>query len=111
MSYRYAKGEGKGVLADLSAGGCRIRGLIKFAPGMRVRLQLWLPDQAEPMSIEQATVPWIRGEYFGVSFPVLHENQRSRLANLVKLLHAAQEDEVAAIPASVFGTARTRSSP
>lgn len=61
-SYRYAKGEGKGVLTDLSLGGCRIRGLIKFVPGMRVRLQLWLPDQAEPMSIEQATVPWIRGE-------------------------------------------------
>ncbi len=34
--------------------------------GMRLRLQVWPPDKATPIRIEEATVVWMRGQVFGV---------------------------------------------
>jgi hypothetical protein len=56
------------MLMNLSLQGCRIKGASPFSCGTRLRLQLWLPDQAQPVEVEQTVVRWIKDDQFGVSF-------------------------------------------
>ncbi|BCA57100.1 hypothetical protein W02_42400 [Nitrospira sp. KM1] len=109
VEYRYARGEGKGVLTDLSLSGCRIKGPIHFVPGMRIRLKLWLPDAIDPIDVEQANVRWTGGEYFGVSFPLLAESMKMRLSKVVEVLREAQEEDVAVISVPAFESTAKRS--
>ena len=51
VEYRHAGGQGHGMLIDLSLQGCRIKGASPFSCGTRLRLQLWLPDQAQPVTV------------------------------------------------------------
>jgi hypothetical protein len=68
VDYRHAGGQGQGMLLDLSLQSCRITGTPSFPCGTRLRLQLWLPDQTEPVKIEQAVVRWVANDQFGISF-------------------------------------------
>ena len=49
------------MLMDLSLQGCQIKGAALFESGTRLRLQLWLPDQARPVKVEQAAVLPVAG--------------------------------------------------
>lgn len=81
------------MLMDLSQQGCRISGAPPIPCGTRLRLQLWLPDQAAPVKIEQAVVRWIAKDQFGVSFLDLTPDARARLEHVFQLLHEAQQQE------------------
>jgi len=52
VEYRHARRQGDGMLMDLSLQGCQIKDAAPFESGTRLRLQLWLPDQARPVKVE-----------------------------------------------------------
>ena len=56
----------EGTVENLTAHGWRIAGPMPVQLGMRLRLQVWPPDKATPILIEEATVVWMRGQVFGV---------------------------------------------
>ena len=94
VEYRHARGRGDGMLMDLSLHGCRIKGAPPFSCGTRLRrLQLWLPDQAQPVKVEQAVVRWVKDDQFGVSFLEVPPEARACLEQVCKLLHEAQQPE------------------
>jgi hypothetical protein len=96
VEYRTAWGRGEGMSMDLTLQGCRIKGAHSFSCGIRVRLQLWFPDQAQPVNIEQAVVRWVKDDQFGVSFQVVPPDVRARLKHQLQLLHEAQAHKVIA---------------
>jgi hypothetical protein len=101
VTYRHAQGQGEGMLLDLSLQGCRIKGAPPFSCGTRLRLQLWLPDQAEPVAVEQAVVRWVKADEFGVSFQDVPPDVQARLAQVFQILHETQQpkNKVISIPA------------
>jgi hypothetical protein len=104
VEYQHARGQGDGMLLDLSLQGCRIKGTAPFLCGARLRLQLWLPDQAQPVKVELAAVRWVKDDQFGVSFLEMPPDARARLEQVVRLLQEAQQPEarVIQIPVSAF---------
>ena len=68
MEYRHAGGLGDGTLVDLARQGCRIKAALPPPCGMRLRLQLWLPDLAQPVTVDLAAIRWVQHDEFGVSF-------------------------------------------
>lgn len=102
VEYGHARGQGEGMLLDLSLQGCRIKGAPPFPSGTRLRLQLWLPDQVQPLKVERAAVRWIKDGEFGVSFLELPPDARIRVEQVVQLLHEAQQPEARVIPMSAF---------
>jgi len=65
VQYQHTGGQGEGLLRDLSLQGCRIKGATPFSCGIRLRLQLSLPDQAQPLEVEQAIVRWVKDDHVG----------------------------------------------
>ena len=98
VGYRHAGGQGQGMLTDLSLQGCRIKGASGLSCGARLRLQLWLPDQAEPVMIERAVVRWIADDQFGVSFLELPSDVGARLTHLVQTVQKGQQAAAKVIP-------------
>lgn len=97
VDYHHAGGHGQGKLVDLSLGGCRIEGVSAGASGTRLRLQLWLPDQAHPVKIELAAVQWVKHDQFGVRFLQVSPDARVRLAQVFQSLHEAQQQPEARV--------------
>ena len=73
-----------------------------FSCGTRLRFQLWLPDQAQPVEVEQTVVRWIKDDQFGVSFLAVSPDARVRLEQVFELLHEAWLPEERVIPRSAF---------
>jgi hypothetical protein len=102
VEYRYPTGVGDGMLINLSLHGCRIKGASSFSCGTRLRLQLWLSDQAQPIQIEHAVVRWVKDDQFGVSFLEVPADVRACIEQVFQVLHAAQQPEVHLISVSEF---------
>jgi hypothetical protein len=110
VEFQHAGGKGEGMLLDLSLQGCRIKGVFPGSSGIRVRLQLWLPDQAQPVKVERGTVRWVQDDQFGVSFLEVLPDAQARLAQVVQLLLDAQQPDalVIQIPASTSQDSASR---
>jgi hypothetical protein len=102
VEYQHARGQGDGMLLDLSLQGCRIKGAPPFPCGTRLRLQLWLPDQAEPVKLELAAVRWVQDDHFGVSFLEVTPDARARIEQGLQVLIEAQQPKVTVISVSAF---------
>ena len=105
VEYQHVRGQSDemlwaGCLMDLSVQGCRIKGTAPFSCGSRVGLQLWLPDQAQPVNVEQAVVRWVKDDQFGVSFQAVPPDTLARLEHVFQLLHEAQFPNVKMIHVS-----------
>ena len=71
--------------------------------GTQLRLQLWLPDQPQPVKVELAAVQWIKNNQFGVSFLTMSPDAQARLAQVFQLfLEAQQQPEARAIHIPAF---------
>ena len=93
VTYRDDRGEGGGMLMDLSLEGCRIAGALPFSCGTRLRLELWLLDQFRSAKVEQAVVRWVHHDQCGVSFLTVQPEARARLKHVFTLLHEAEHPE------------------
>jgi PilZ domain/Bacterial regulatory protein, Fis family len=72
---------GKGLVVDLSREGLRIESQDPVHIGMRLALVLYLPNDQEPVMIEDATVQWAIGTHFGLKFVKWSTNAEARLNN------------------------------
>ncbi|MDH4186713.1 MAG: PilZ domain-containing protein [Nitrospira sp.] len=78
---RFSAGEveGDGTITNISTAGCRVESDINMAEGLDVQLLLHLPDLAPPLKVERASVRWVSGNAFGLSFLLLFPSERARL--------------------------------
>ena len=84
---------GEGLIKDLSLNGSYITGnaLVSFI-GEILSLQLFVPGEPEPLTIDRATVKWMEGSNFGVDFalnPQLAESMTAVISRLVTAHHGA----------------------
>ena len=78
--------EGKGLILDLSLGGCRIESPVSVAPSFSLELRIHVPDLEWPIMIEAANVQWVSGLMFGLAFFRLREAERQRLELVINAL-------------------------
>ena len=72
---------GTGVVQDFSGDGWHINS-IESQPihvGMSLRLHVTLPNQATPITVEAATVQWVRGHEFGVHVVRISSEDEARI--------------------------------
>lgn len=89
------KFEGEGLVANLSTGGCRIESQISVSVGIYLELQISVPGSDHPITIEAASVRWVRKREFGVEFSHVAPGERARLHQVVQGLEmsSAQVEE------------------
>ena len=74
----------KGLINDLSLGGCRIAGNLEVKHGQHLPLRLHLPGQGSPIVIERAAVRWVGEKDFGLQFMSIPSSERARLGELLQ---------------------------
>ena len=78
---RFSSGEieGEGTITNISTSGCRAESDINMAEGLDAQILIHLPDQSPPMNVERASVRWVSGDAFGLSFILFFPSERARL--------------------------------
>ena len=102
VEYGHAGGQGDGTLLDLSLQGCRIKGAPPFLCGARLRLQLWLPNLVQPVTVDLAAVRWVQDDQFGISFLEISPHARACLEQVCQLIPEAERPQVKVIAISAF---------
>ena len=75
---------GEGSLSDLSHYGCRMQSDTPLEPGTELELCFFSRSrEAEPITVEVATVRWAKGQEFGVKFLRLQSQDESRLRHVI----------------------------
>lgn len=102
VEYGHAGGQGDGRLLDLSLQGCRIKGAPPFRCGARLRLQLWFPNLAQPVTVDLAAVRWVQDDQFGISFLDVSPHARACLEQVCQVVLEAERPQVKVISISAF---------
>ena len=76
--------EGDATITNISTAGCRAESAINIAEGLDVQVSLQLPDQSPPVKIERASVRWVSGHAFGLSFVLFFPSERARLRTFIE---------------------------
>jgi hypothetical protein len=92
---------GKGVLSDISMGGCSLETDTKLFLGCLLRLQVQISDQEPVLAIEAAVVRSLRPKAVGLRFMHLRGEERERLRKVVRNLYEEFASEVLTEPRSV----------
>jgi len=79
LSFSSDEIEGKAHVTNISTGGCRAESEINVAEGLEFQVHLQIPNQASPVRIERATVRWVKGSAFGLSFMLFLPSERAIL--------------------------------
>ena len=69
----------QGMTFDLSRGGCAIECEAMATEGESVSLQITVPGQSTPISVELGRVCWATRREFGVEFKVMPGDSKQRL--------------------------------
>ena len=80
------KSKGDGALLDLLPGGCRIESPHPVELGSSLELYIYAPDLGWPIIVDAATVLWVCGETFGLTFFRITEPEQQRLGKMVSIL-------------------------
>ena len=82
----FSSGEVKGdaMVTNISTAGCRAESDINMAEGLDVQLVLQLPDKSPPVKVERASVRWVSGNAFGLSFILFFPSERARLRTFIE---------------------------
>ena len=73
---------------DLSRKGCRVQSAFQAFAGMKVDLQLFLPNSQTPMLIQNAIVRWAGSQGIGIEFPALASPDQQQLEGTIQQLEA-----------------------
>jgi hypothetical protein len=76
--------EGDAAITNISTAGCRAESDINMAEGLDVQVSLQLPDQSPPVKVERASVRWVSGRAFGLSFILFFPSERVRLRTFIE---------------------------
>ena len=75
--------QGQGEILNLSRRGCAVQSEAAVATRMYLALQLYLPGDEDPVTIDQAVVRWTAVQQFGVEFMQLQDHAVQRLHHFV----------------------------
>lgn len=78
--------EGQGRTLDISAGGCKIESDVKALLGTTLECRLHVPGLDWPLRIDEATVRWVEGNTFGISFTRISPEEFDKLQTVLKEL-------------------------
>ncbi|HJT22674.1 MAG TPA: PilZ domain-containing protein [Nitrospira sp.] len=76
----------KGSIEDLSAKGCRVKSLISPFTGMQVTVLLYVPDEVQPITIENAAIRWCGSHGIGMEFLTVAKPEQDRLGLFIRRL-------------------------
>jgi hypothetical protein len=76
--------EGDATITNISTAGCRAESDVNLAEGLDVQLVIQLPNQSPPVKVERASVRWISGRAFGLSFILFFPSERDRLRTFIE---------------------------
>jgi PilZ domain len=76
--------EGDATITNISTSGCRAESDINLVEGLDVQVILQLPDQPPPVKVERASVRWVSGSAFGLSFILFFPSERARLRTYIE---------------------------
>jgi hypothetical protein len=71
--------EGKAKVTNISTAGCRAESEINVADGLEFQVLIHLPNQSTPVKVERASVRWVTGNVFGLSFILFLPSERTKL--------------------------------
>jgi hypothetical protein len=75
----------EGVVKDMSVTGCHIITIAALQPGERITLVMYFTDGQLPITLPGTTVCWRHHHRFGVRFPDMTVEERTRLKAIVQL--------------------------
>ncbi len=75
-----------GALANLSVGSCGVARKTNVYNGMHLALHINLPDQEDPLKVDQAAVRWAKDHEFGLEFITMWPEEEERLRRFVSTL-------------------------
>lgn len=67
----------EGTVLDVTALGWRVAGTIPVIPGMRLTLQVWVPNKTTPLHVHRATVLWVKGPEFAIEVHEMAPNDQA----------------------------------
>ena len=76
--------QGDATVPNLSIAGCRAESGIALTEGLNVQVLLHLPNQSPPVQVERASVRWVSGNAFGLSFILFFPSERARLRTFLE---------------------------
>ena len=77
--------EGEAHVTNISTGGCRAESEINVAEGLQFVVLLHLPGQ-RPLKIDRASVRWVKGNSFGLSFILFLPSERAKLQKYLETI-------------------------
>ncbi len=77
--------QGIGVVFDVSMKGAKVMSETGIRLGDRLAVSLQLPNQASPMTVEEATVRWERDQTYGLEFINLSAVAEMRLRKFITI--------------------------
>lgn len=84
MMYLGQTVSGQGIVRGLSLAGCQALGNAPANAGQMLSVRLTLPNDQKPLLIKRATVKWVKGLEFGLTFDHLDEQQTIRLQRVIE---------------------------
>jgi len=78
-------GDGIGVVFDVSMKGAKVMSEAGIQRGDRLSVSLALPNQASPMTVEEATVRWGKDQIYGLEFVDLSPVAEMRLKKFITI--------------------------
>jgi hypothetical protein len=85
VQYQGERISGEGFIYDLSLSGGRIVGNVPVSVGQSLVLRFSLPGEAEPFTLEGATVRWARAVEFGVELGPLPPDVTERFTRVISV--------------------------
>lgn len=79
LGFRSDEIEGEAKVTNISPAGCRAESDVNLADGLEFHVLVHLPDQSTPVKVERASVRWVSGNAFGLSFVLFLPSERARL--------------------------------
>lgn len=76
--------EGEAAVLNISPAGCRAESDVNLAEGLEFQAFIQLPNQSRPITVERASVRWVSGNAFGLSFILMLASERARLRELLE---------------------------
>lgn len=82
----------RGVIVDLSFGGCKVESTAVVLPGDFVGMLIDIPGRDVPLAVELCAVRWSIGQAFGVEFIRMKPDQQALLKRMLLKLEARVAD-------------------
>ena len=76
-------------MRNISLKGCAVKTSLRALGGMQLRVHMMVPDQSEPLRIQQALVRWRNQDVIGQEFSHVGEAEQSRLCRVIQDLESA----------------------